>query len=160
MKRQLLAAGLALLLSAGGVRAGGLGQQVTPRADALSVATTTSVRSLFVAHCAGCHGRDGAGSAVGNVPDMRRLGVFLHLEGGRDFIIKVPGVMGSGLDDRQVAEVTNWVLATLARGSEPAGQPLYGEAEVARARARPLLDVAAERSRLVTLARAQNLALN
>ena len=129
------------------------GRQVAARTDAPSVAATSSVRSLYVVHCAGCHGRDGAGSAIGRVPDMRQLGRFLQLEGGRAFVVSVPGVMGSGLSDAQVAEVTNWVLATLAQASVPQGHRPYDAAEVAQARAVPLVDVAAARARLVAQAR-------
>ena len=129
------------------------GRQVAARTDAPSVAETTSVRSLWVVHCAGCHGVNGAGTRAGNVPDMRGVGAFLRVPGGRAFVISVPGVMGSGLDDRQVADVTNWVLATIARASVPEGHRPYDAAEVARARATPLVDVAAVRGRLVASAR-------
>ena len=126
-----------------------LGRQVTPRAAAPSVAQTTSVRSPYVVHCAGCHGVDGAGAPEGQVPDMRQLGQLLRLEGGRAFVVSVPGVMGSGLSDQQVAEVTNWILATLAKGSAPPDFRPYDADEVRLARATPLVDVAAARARLV-----------
>ncbi len=62
--------------------------------------------------------------------------------GGRAFVISVPGVMGSGLNDQQVADVANWMLATIAKDSVPQGHAPYDAAEVARARAAPLVDVA------------------
>ena len=131
-----------------------LGRIVLPRAEAHSVSVTTSARSHYVLHCAGCHGVDGAGAPEKYVPDLRRLGQFLRIEGGRAFVISVPGVMGSGLDDRQVTEVANWLLATMARASVPEGHQPFSVDEVARARARPLVDVATERQRLVPRARA------
>lgn len=103
---------------------------------------------------------DGAGSSIGNVPDMRRLGQFLQLPGGREFIIQVPGVMGSGLNDEEVAKVTNWVLAYLAPGSTPPNHQPYDAAEVQRARQTPLLDVAAKRAKLVRLAQDNGIALD
>ncbi|HSI60409.1 MAG TPA: cytochrome c [Ideonella sp.] len=121
---------------------------------------TTSVRSLYVVHCAGCHGIDGSGSALGNVPDMRRLGHFLRLEGGREFVVSVPGVMGSGLTDSQVADVTNWVLGGMAKASLPEGHKPYSAAEVKRARAVPLLDVAAARARLKEQALGRNVEID
>lgn len=154
------AAAWTLLLASATAAAGTLGRQAETRADAPSVAVTTSVRSLYIVHCAGCHGRDAAGSTVGNVPDMRRLGQFLQLEGGREFVIKVPGVMGSGLSDQQVADVTNWLLQTLATGSASAGHLPYEAAEVRRARETPLLDVAAARERLLAQARARGLTID
>ncbi|MBQ0929437.1 cytochrome c [Ideonella sp. 4Y16] len=135
------------------------GRMPPPRSNAEVLSTATSARSLYVVHCAGCHGRDGAGSEVGRVPDMRGAGHFLRLDGGRQFLIQVPGVMGSGLDDAQVAEVTNWVLATLAAPSVPAQHQPYTADEVRRARTSPPLDVAATRDRLVAQARTQGLPL-
>ena len=135
------------------------GRQVAARKDAESVALTTSARSAYVVHCAGCHGVDGAGSKVGYVPDLRSLGQFLRLPGGREFVIKVPGVMGSGLTDGQVAEVTNWVLSGIAAASVPAGFVPYTREEVARARSTPLVDAAEMRRQLVSKAREQGFAL-
>lgn len=128
---------------------GVLGRLVLPRPDAPSVATPASAAARYGLHCAGCHGRDGAGAPQADVPDLRRLGAFLALPGGRDYILKVPGVMASGLDDHQVAAVMNWILATLAPGSAPEGAASFGPAEVARARQAPLIDVASERRRLL-----------
>jgi mono/diheme cytochrome c family protein len=126
------------------------GRQIVLRPDAPAIAPLQGgPRSLYVLHCAGCHGMDASGSALGGVPDMRRVGEFLRVPGGREFLIKVPGVMGSGLDDAQVAAVTNWLLGTLAAGSVPAGQRAYEAQEVTRARAEPLRDVVGERERLV-----------
>lgn len=136
------------------------GRQVPARADAPPVSVTSSVRSTYVVHCAGCHGIDGSGSRLGQVPDMRRLGRFLRLQGGREFIVGVPGVMGSGLSDADVAAVTNWVLATIAPGSAPEGTPPYDAAEVKRVRARPLVDVAAARQRLVEQGRAKGVEID
>jgi mono/diheme cytochrome c family protein len=119
--------------------------QVPHRPNAESKPITTSVRSLFVVHCAGCHGMDGAGSPTAYVPDVRKLGAFLRLNGGREYVISVPGVMGSGLDDRQVADVTNWLLATLAASSLPPQFTPYDASEVQRARQTPLVDVASAR---------------
>lgn len=147
-----------LLLVAGIVHAGAalalggqdttLGRQVMARPDAPSRVTPATARATYVLHCAGCHGADGAGLPHGYVPGLQRLGDFLRVPGGREFVIKVPGVMGSGLDDAQVAEVTNWVLATIARDSVPPAHAPYAAADVARARAAPLADVMAERRRL------------
>lgn len=136
------------------------GRQVAGRSNAPSVSTTSSVRATYVLHCAGCHGLDGSGSKLGNVPDMRQLGRFLQLDGGREFLISVPGVMGSGLSNREVAEVSNWVLATLAASSVPPEHRPYVSDDVARARASPLVDVAAARMQLVERGRARGVAID
>ena len=151
---------LTLAGAAASTAAGTLGRQAEPRAGAPSVAITSSVRSLYVVNCAGCHGRDGVGTRAGNVPDMRQLGRFLQLDGGREFVIKVPGVMGSGLTDQQVADVTNWVLSTIATSSLPADHKPYSADEVRQARAAPLLDVADARGRLLVQARERGIAID
>ncbi len=132
-----------------------LGRQVVLRADAPSVSPVHSARALYVLHCAGCHGLDGSGAAAARVPDMRQAGRFLRVPGGREFLIQVPGVMGSGLDDAQVAQVSNWLLATLARDSVPTGHRPYEAEEVRRWRQQPLLDVATVRAALAQQARQQ-----
>ena len=126
-----------------------LGQQVVLRADAPSVSRVHSPRALYVLHCAGCHCLDGSGSQSARVPDMRQLGLFLRVPGGREFLLQVPGVMGSGLSDMQVAEVSNWVLNSLAPNSIPPGHVAYSAAEVRQARRAPLTDVSAARAVLV-----------
>lgn len=155
-----IVAALACAAQGAAAQATVVGKQARGAAPAQSVARTSSLRSQFVLHCAGCHGLDAAGSTVGQVPDMRQLGRFLRVEGGREFIIQVPGVMGSGLSDQQVAEVTNWVLGTVAADSLPPAHQPYSADEVRRARAAPLLDVAATRAGLVERARARGLALD
>ena len=152
-----LAAGSALALDGQDMV---LGRMVLPREGAPSLAATHSARAHFVLHCAGCHRADGSGAPDKYVPDLRLLGRFLHVEGGREFVIGVPGVMGSALDDAKVAEVANWLLATMARDSVPAGHRPYTVAEVTATRARAMTDVAAVRSRLVQQARAQGITID
>lgn len=125
-----------------------LGRQVVLRADAPSVSPAHSARALYALHCAGCHGQDGGGSVSARVPDMRQVGRFLRVPGGREFLIQVPGVMGSGLSDAQVAQVSNWVLMNLATASVPPQHRPYEAAEVARLRREALLDVGAVRANL------------
>ncbi len=137
-----------------------LGRIVVPRADAPAVATTTSARSHYVLACAGCHGVLGHGRPEAYVPDLRQMGDWLRVPGGRDYVISVPGMMATGLNDAQVAEVANWLLATVSRTPPPADHAPYTEAEVTRVRARPLLDVAAERQRLLQRAQALGVALH
>jgi mono/diheme cytochrome c family protein len=134
-----------------------LGRQVVLHANAPSIAPTHSARALYVLHCAGCHSLDGSGSTSARVPDMRQLGLFLRVPGGREFLLQVPGVMGSGLNDEQVAQVTNWVLSSIANASIPPHHRVFDAAEVSQARRSPLVDVAATRAVLVQ--RAQQLGL-
>ena len=130
------------------VHAGVLGARAVVRSNSSSNAPTSSARSLFVLHCAGCHGLDGSGVADAQVPDIRNLDVFLKVQGGREFILKVPGVMGSGLSDQDVADVMNWLFFNLVT-LQPKNFALFSSAEVAESRINPLNDVAATRNQLL-----------
>ena len=103
-------------------KAGVLGTAAAVRADAESVAKTNSPRSLYVLHCAGCHGMDGSGHPGHGVPDMRgALGAFLHLPAGRAFLVQVPGVNNAGLSDAQIADLTNWMVPQFSADTAPPG---------------------------------------
>lgn len=131
------------------LEAGVLGKAAPVRAQAPSVATTSDTRSLYVLHCAGCHGMDGSGSELGQVPDMRQLGRFLTQPEGRRFLVQVPGVMGSGLSDADVARVTNWVFTNLVTDVNQGTFVPYTAQEITQARANPLKDVMVTRTRLL-----------
>ncbi len=99
--------------------------------------------------CEGCHRADGTGTP-GSVPALRdSVARFLAVPGGRDYLARVPGVAQAPLDDAALAAVLNWMLDRFDRGHLPRDFAPYTAAEVGRLRARPLLDVEAERKRLV-----------
>jgi len=92
---------------------------------------------------------DGSGSELGQVPDMRQLGRFLAHPEGRRFLVQVPGVMGSGLSDADVARVTNWVFNNLVLDVNRRTFVPYTAQEITQARANPLKDVMLTRARLL-----------
>lgn len=100
----------------------------------------------YFTHCMGCHGEDGAG-LDGRVPDLRKdLARLAALPGGRAYILRVPGVTQTSLEPERTAEVLNYTLrafggAAVARRIAP-----FTAAEVARARAVPLLEISATRA--------------
>lgn len=109
-----------------------------------------SPRLNYMLHCSGCHGADGSGSPQSGVPTMRgSLGHFLKAEGGREFLVQVPGTSQSPLSDRDTAELLNWVLKAFSAAEVPAGTPPYSTAEVAKLRAVHLEDVPAHRAAIV-----------
>lgn len=130
-------------------RAGTLGTMAPIRPQAESKARTHSARSAYILHCAGCHGMDGAGVSQAQVPDLRDMAAFLAVAGGREFLIKVPGVMGSALSDEDIADVTNWLLRVLAAPRADAQFQPYTAQEVRQARRNPLRDVMQTRQELV-----------
>lgn len=107
-------------------------------------------RTLYVLHCAGCHALDASGVPDKGVPTMRgALGHFLQLPEGRAFLVQVPGVNNAGLNDEQIALLTNWTIRQFSADTAPAGWPPYTAAEVALARSQRPADVMRVRAELV-----------
>jgi mono/diheme cytochrome c family protein len=78
----------------------------------------SSPKNLFIHHCIGCHAIDGSGAPEVGVPSMNGLlGKFLQIPGGREYIVQVPGVMNSPLNDAEVARLMNWLV--FAMGPKP-----------------------------------------
>jgi hypothetical protein len=129
MRRVVLAIALALAASAAPARAG-------------------SPSELYTLNCWGCH-RPHAEGIPGSVPRLSHsMAYFLYVPGGRAFLVRVPGVANSSLNDKQTAEVLNWLLVTFNRAEMPKNFKPYTGAEVGRLRAHPLLDIKQTRMKL------------
>lgn len=111
-------------------------------------APVRSPRVNYMVNCQGCHLPDGRGMA-GKVPAMRGyLANFLRVEGGRDFLVRVPGVANAALSDAELAALLNWLIPAMGPRL-PAGFTPYTEEEVHRLRAQRLQDVQPLRAALV-----------
>jgi cytochrome c553 len=110
--------------------------------------------------CAGCHLGDGSGSANNDTPRMKGfVGNFLKVDGGREFLIRVPGMAQSALNDEQLAALINWLMRKdgIAGKSVPERfQPYTGE-EVAAVRRKALLNVPTVRAELIAQMRAKGI---
>ena len=103
----------------------------------------------YMLHCQGCHLPAAEGFA-GKVPVMKDFaGYFLHSQEGREFLIRVPGVALSALDDDEIAELMNWLLQTHSQDQLPDPYIAFTETEVAQLRKDPERDP--ERARLKIL---------
>ena len=103
----------------------------------------------WVLNCMGCHTANGMG-IPGKVPPLREsLGHFVSMPEGRQFVMRVPGASNSALGDAELANVLNWVLATMNEGSRPASFKPYTAEEIAANRRPALTDVARTRTKLV-----------
>lgn len=132
-----------------------------PGAHATAQPAVTNPRSLYVLHCAGCHGFDASGVPGKGVPTMRgNLGHFMQLPEGRAFLLQVPGVNNAGLSDTQIAEVTNWMVRQFSADTAPPGWPAYTASEVAAAKARRPSDVIKARAELVERLQRGGITLN
>jgi len=109
----------------------------------------------YMLHCQGCHRADG-GETPGSVPALDGMVArFLTVPGGRAFLVQVPGSAQSALAYGVVAANYNCIGARWGREGDPADAPPYTEAEVARLRGVPLVEVDAVRADLVAAMEAE-----
>lgn len=132
--------------------AGPLAGSALGRHDALpGVANPAQARIDYMLKCQGCHRPDGTGNAVNTPPLRNEVARFLHVEGGREFLGRVPGVASTDLDDERLAQLLNWTIYRFDPGNVPQGFKPYTTAEIARLRHSPLrLERAETRARLVS----------
>jgi len=103
----------------------------------------------YALNCQGCHRADGAGTP-GSVPALAgSVGKFLRVPGGREYLVRVPGVAQAPLDDSATAAVLNWILARFGTDDLPADFSPYTPAEIGRLRRDPLTDVERVRRELL-----------
>ena len=74
---------------------------------------TEPVHFDYMMNCQGCHLPQGEGFPLRDVPRVKgQLGKFLHVDGGREFLVQVPGSAQSDLNNERLAAVINWMLTT------------------------------------------------
>ena len=119
-----------------------------------SISATTGANEIlarqnYILNCQGCHLPDGSGSP-GNVPKLNDfMGYFLHVEGGREFILQVPGVAGAPISDRELADVMNWILLNFSKNELPDPFTPYNAEEVGKLRKAPQLNIHERREELL-----------
>lgn len=112
-------------------------------------ASDTRARADYMIHCQGCHLPDGSGFPGRGVPDMRAtLPLLLSVEGGREFLIQVPGSSQSALSDPRLAGVLNWLITTKTTDNSLDFIP-YSSQEISAVRHVRLDDVFATREALI-----------
>jgi mono/diheme cytochrome c family protein len=117
----------------------------------------TGVAQDFARQCQGCHGADGMG-ARDAIPRLRAfVGHFTQLPEGRDYLMRVPGVVFAPLDDQRLAAVLNWTLAIFSPEETTPGFAPFTAAEINRHRKNPIVDVRATREGLLAQLRAAGL---
>lgn len=101
--------------------------------------------------CSGCHLAKGRGEPALGVPRLKDfVGKFLRVEGGREYLIRVPGAAQSPLTDAQLAALMNWILTQRVAGtSTPDDFQPYTASEVGALRRQPLMRVRARRRALL-----------
>ena len=101
-------------------------------------------------HCQGCHLPGGVGHP-GRVPRLAgNVAKFVHVEGGREYLVQVPGSAQSTLTDAELAAVLNWLIPTFDPNHTPDSFQAYTATEVSAYRAVRIRDVSQIRARLLT----------
>ena len=122
---------------------------VLSSAGATTGANEILARQNYILNCQGCHLPDGSGSE-GNVPKMNDfVGYFLHVPGGREFIVQVPGAAGAPISDQELADVMNWMLLNFSKNELPDPFIPYSAEEIAKLRKEPLIDMHHHREELI-----------
>jgi len=116
---------------------------------ASATASAEPPEKLYMLNCWGCHRPHGEG-IPGTAPPLRGAADFLRVPGGRQYLIEVPGVAQSALDDGDVAAVMNWIIRTFSADRVPADFRPYTRDEVAKTRATRLMNIKDARAKLVT----------
>ena len=109
-------------------------------------AQTDPAAFRYLQHCAGCHLIDGSGVPP-EVPNLRSdLGYLLNSPEGRDYMLRVPGVIGVPIPGEEVVDLMNWIITSFypdLTDFEP-----FTIEEIEAGRTRPLFDPLGYRSEL------------
>jgi|SRR5690606_15443678 len=112
-------------------------------------AASTSAYKDYMLQCAGCHRYDGAGVSHRAVPSFRNsVGFLTALPAGRDYMIRVPGAAQSQLNNAELADVLNWIVATYSPDWPASDFRPFTSSEVGAARPYRFDDVAPVRLEL------------
>ena len=112
---------------------------------------------LYTLNCWGCH-KSRAEGIPGTVPRLAdSMADFLHVPGGREYLVEVPGVAASSLSDAEIAQVLNWLLFTFNKAEMPADFTPYTAAEVAKYRPHQLIQITEARDVLVERLKAKGI---
>lgn len=112
-------------------------------AETPGVQSEARAKMNWMLNCQGCHQPDASGSANGAPSMANEVARFLSVEGGREYLTRVPGVANAGLADDQLAELLNWTLSTFDKAHLPADFAPFTKEEMTAGRARPLVSEAA-----------------
>jgi len=108
-----------------------------------------SLQTLYTLNCSGCHGAGGLGVPEAGIPNLNEAGRYVRTTLGREYLIEVPGLSQSRLDDATAARLLNWVLRKFSAERLPPDFKPYSAAEVTRFRADKVSDPKARRDAIL-----------
>lgn len=109
-------------------------------------------RTDYLLYCRGCHLINGSGVPP-EVPTLvNDIGKLVAIPGGREYIVRVPGVSQTAMNDDELAAVLNWVLAEFNAETTPGNFAPYTSKEIGEARKKVLVDPLKYRASLLEAA--------
>jgi mono/diheme cytochrome c family protein len=112
-------------------------------------ATAASVAIEYRLHCSGCHGAEGHGLPANGIPDLAEAGRWADTPAGRAYLVQVPGISASTMDDAMAARLLNFTLQTFSQALLPANFQAFTPEEVAKNRTGIATDAARRREALL-----------
>jgi mono/diheme cytochrome c family protein len=109
----------------------------------------TSLQTLYTLKCSGCHGAEGLGVPEVGIPNLNDAGRFVGTKLGREYLIQVPGLSQSRLDDATAARLLNWILHKFSANRLPADFTPYTTEEVTRFRSDKASDAKTRRDAIL-----------
>ncbi len=108
---------------------------------------TAKAEQDWTLNCQGCHKIDGTGRPEKGLPNLTgQVAKFLHVDGGREYLARVPGVTNATINDEDLTALLNWLLPRFDPDHIPEDHKLYTVEEVTRWRQHPL-SINAEKKR-------------
>jgi mono/diheme cytochrome c family protein len=109
----------------------------------------TPLQTIFTLNCSGCHGAGGLGVPEVGIPNLNDAGRFVGTKLGREYLIQVPGLSQSRLDDATAARLLNWILRKFSANRLPADFTPYTAEEVTRYRSDKASDAKTRRDAIL-----------
>lgn len=124
---------------------------------AADVRAEPTLQTLYTLNCSGCHGTGGRGVPEAGIPNLNEAGRYVRTQLGREYLIEVPGLSQSRLDDATAARLLNWVLRQFSAKSLSADFAPYTAAEVTRFRSDKISDPKTRRDAILAELRGRGL---
>lgn len=99
----------------------------------------------WMLNCQGCHGAEGKVAAIDTPVLYNSVGRFLSVEGGREYLVSVPGVVNAPINDVDKANLLTWIVKTLDPEHLPKNFKPFTAEEINWGRENPLLTRASQR---------------
>ena len=115
------------------------------------------MQTLYTLNCSGCHGNEGLGVPEVGIPNLNDAGRYVGTALGRQYLIKVPGLSQSRLDNATAAKLLNWILHKFSSDRIPSDFQPYSTEEVAQFRSEVASDAETQRAAILAELRSRGL---